>query len=215
MSSTVHEDASDDEAYSVDHDSDDADNDVPFLFADDESHEQAGPAAADEAAPLPAGQIGAVGGAGGPAHGAVGIDDDDDGGPDAAGPTFKGGLTFVHVHADNDKGPVKRSADGNAKRVEPKRNVNHKFDAGMSPTAAQHQYDWSTPGASFENFIGEDVVINMWKCTSERMNIAHPSAPLLDLAEVYDMLAIQVSMGLRYQPTVPSYWDAHHVGEFQ
>jgi hypothetical protein len=94
MTSRAHDEGSDADDFSVD--AEEGEDMPQFLFTEDEVQ---GPALADDS----------CGGAGAGA----GVDEDDDTGPPAAGTAIKGGLTFVHLPRDSDKGAVKRDADGN------------------------------------------------------------------------------------------------------
>ena len=173
-----------------------------FLFASDEEHRVSGPAAADSDTP-----------AGADASAPFVHPDADEAAPlhSDKSMSLKGALFATHVYRDDDKGPRKQHSDGTSRRVLPKRNTVGKFDPGLTAYAADYRA-WNTVGAAFENFIDPEIVTNMWTCTSECMLEKNGDWPLLLLSELYDVLAIQVAMGLSYQPSIESYWDTKHTG---
>jgi hypothetical protein len=121
----------------------------------------------------------------------------------------KGFATWQHVKGD--EGPT---IDGKKKTAS--RNITistglKKWDHGL--TALAIASDFRSPSASFFNFFDDTLVALIFHCTKLRMKEKDCESSPLQLDEVYDCLALIIAMGLRFQPSLHSYWDTQYFGK--
>ncbi len=113
-------------------------------------------------------------------------------------------------HVKGDTGPTLKGKKKQATRNNTLPSGMPKWDHGL--TLHARTCDFSNATASFANFFDDELVGLIFSCTKQRMQEEDPLASPLLLSEVYDVLALTIAMGLRYQPSVNSYWDTQYFG---